>query len=194
MTATPLAVAHTVTSIPSALSVANAFLEAFNHGDLGALRSIYSDDIVVSFGRVFWWGSPSNLTGPEEVLESDREHIDLHAHYTLSNVRAEGNRVTSQFSYMDEELELFNFFPLSGSLEFTVEDGRITTIEQKLDERRNSEFAEPVLVMARICLVGAPSLVRAACPKRGPFGTAILGVTEAATQAAPLSQRDGADT
>ena len=110
---TTVEIAPTVASIPSSLSVANAFFQAFNGGDVGALSRLHSLDVIQTFGPVPARGVVS-ISGLPAVLQDNGEHINLHAHYTPSNIRAVGNTVTSQFTYRDEGLERRGVASLSG--------------------------------------------------------------------------------
>ncbi len=138
---TTVEIAPTVDSIPSALSVANAFFEAFNEGDVAALTSLYSDEVSLTVGPVFPGQPFQSRTGLEAVLEGYLERLDLHGHYTPSNVRAEGNTVTSQFTFSDEEFEGMGLATISGSMSFKVEHGKIITIVVTPDEESKQKAA-----------------------------------------------------
>ena len=98
------------------------------------MTSLYSDDVTLTVGPVFPGQPFRSLTGITAVLDGYRERLDLHGHYTPSNVRAEGNTVTSQFTYRDDELEGEGLATISGSMSFKVEKGKITTIVVTPDE------------------------------------------------------------
>ena len=96
-------------STPSSSSVVNGWVEAFNTGNILALGQIYSDDVFVSFGRfggngdnVLWWESHHTRFGIAAVLQGDRDGHDQDAQFTLSDLRGQGNSVTSQITYTDE--------------------------------------------------------------------------------------------
>lgn len=126
----------------AAVLVVEGFFEAFNEGDIDALRSIYADDVIVTFAPLDQGPGLDTYTGLSAVLELNREHVDLHAHYTPSNVRAEGNTiVTSLFSYTDEEVERLGLAQLSGSMTFRVEQGKTNRIDTLPDEESKQKFA-----------------------------------------------------
>ena len=146
VTAAPLAIAPTVMPTPSAaVLVVEDFFEAFNQGNLGALKGIYSDTIILVFGSRFPDSELENTKGLADVLEHDRESIDDHVQFTPSNLRVKGSTVTSQISYTDEGLEHDGLAPLSGSMSFNVEQGKITAIVVRYDDESKQRFAGSVL-------------------------------------------------
>ena len=140
----PVATPTTVEIAPSAADlVVEAFFEAFNEGDIGRLRSIYSDDVTLTAGPLFSDDEGlDSIKGSAALLEEDREDIDLRGHYTPSNIRAARKTVTSQFTYRDEDLAQEGLAPISGSMLFKVEQGQITTIVITFDEESKRRFAE----------------------------------------------------
>jgi len=140
MAACTTEVTPTPTPPPGALEAANAFAEAFNGGDIKALANLYSDDTVFSFGPDPE-GEFDTDTGIVEVLGSDAEDISNNAKITLSNLSVEGNTVTGEFSFSDDELKGFGAPPLTGAFEAEVVDGKITSIKATPDEATLQFFA-----------------------------------------------------
>ena len=146
VTATPLAIAPTAMPTPSAaVLIVEDFFEAFNQGNLGALKGVYSDTVILVLGSRFPDSELENTTGLVDVLDHDRESIDDHVQFTPSNLRVKGSTVTSQISYTDEELERDGLAPLSGSMSFNVERGKITAIVVGYDDESKQRFAKSIM-------------------------------------------------
>ena len=108
-------------------------------------KGVYSDTVVLLVGSRFPGSELENTTGLADALEHDREIIDDHVQITPSNVQADGNRVTSQISYTDEKLEHDGLAPLSGSVSFNVEQGKITAIVVRYDDESKQRFAKSIM-------------------------------------------------
>ena len=112
--ATPVPTTTLTVAQREVLSVAEAFYEAFNTGDVETLSAILSDDVVIS--NVPPLGTLDKLAWLAVHIASFMDHTQI----SFSNPSVEGGTLTASHTYR------FSDFSLSGTLEMVVEEGKIT--------------------------------------------------------------------
>ena len=114
----------------------DAYLKAFNAGDVEGLARIYAEDAVFTLGNLPFGpdGQPVNdsYNGRGEALGAHQQSIDANAKIELLDASVEANTLTGRFSYTDEQFVIPG--PLTGTLVTVVEQGRITSLTMTFDE------------------------------------------------------------
>ena len=122
-TATP-----TPTPVPGdPLSLAQAYYQAYNAGDVGAFAAIFADDIVLDFEP-----AGVRITGKLAVLSEQALEVAGNPQVSFSNPRVEGNTFTADHSFQGEPVDEQHH--LTGTMEIVVEAGKIVSITVTLDE------------------------------------------------------------
>ena len=123
----------TPTAIPTPtprdpLSLAKAYYDAYNAGDIEAFAAIFAEDIVLDFEP----GLGPPLTGKLAVLREQADEVAGNPQISFSNPMVERNTFTAEHSYQgvprDEQHHLI------ATMEIVVAEGRITSITVTLDE------------------------------------------------------------
>ena len=126
------------TPVPGPLEMTNAYLAAFNAGDVEALRDIYKDSVVFTLGNLPFGpsGQPitESYTGRASAIEEHLDSIAANAKIILSNARVVGNAVKGRFSYTDDRDETHAIGPLTGVWETVTEGGKISSLTMTLDD------------------------------------------------------------
>ena len=107
------------------LSVATAYYEAFNAGDIETLAALLADDVVITFEG---FGPGLDTMGKLEWLAAEGGSFAANAQITFSNPGVEGNTFTAEHSYEAGDLVS------TGTMEMVVEEGKITSFWVTLDE------------------------------------------------------------
>ena len=144
-TATPTA---TPTPIPGPEEVNDAYLVAFNAGDVEMLRGLYADDVVFTLGNLPYGpgGQPTtdSYTGKGAVIAEHFQSVEANARITLANTNVEGNTLRGEFSYGDDRSDLDGIQPLTGAWETVVEDGKITSLTMTFDDETHQKWKTAV--------------------------------------------------
>ena len=135
---------------PGPQEVTDAYLAAFNAGDVEAIGDIYTDDVVFSLGNEPFGlgGQPitNSYTGKVAVIGNNLQSIADNAKITLSNTSVVGNKVSSRFSYIADSSDFGDIWPLTGTWETVVEGGKITSLTMTLDNGTYEKLKAAVLL------------------------------------------------
>ena len=116
----------------------DAYLAAFNGGDIEAIRDIYADDVGFTLGNLPFSPEGQPITesyiGKQAAIDEHFQSIEANANITLSNTSGVGNAVQGRFSYTDDNFAAGNIEALTGAWETVAEGGKITSVTMTFDE------------------------------------------------------------
>ena len=110
------------------LSLAEAYYEAYNVGDIETLASIFADNVVLDFEP----SGPPPITGKLAVLREQAGEVSSDPQISFANPSVEGNTFTADHSFQGVPRDQRHHF--TGTMEIVVEAGKITSITVTLDE------------------------------------------------------------
>ncbi len=127
----------TLPPTPGPRAVTDAYVEAFNAGDIEGLRSIYADGAVFTIENLPFGpeGAPftHTYTGKSAAVEENLRSVAANARITLSGTSVVGDALRGGFSYTDDD-ELGGLGPLTGTLETLVVGGVVTRVTMTFDD------------------------------------------------------------
>ena len=129
------------------VAVVTALYEAVNAGDVEAALALHSDDAVI-FHPVAPPGMPDTYTGKEEVRAWIENEVATNTEYVLLGTQVDGTTVVATTSVADDVLRSFGLTSLTQTVEFTIQDGKITA--------RTHAFTEESLATLGAAAAGLP--------------------------------------
>ena len=101
----------------------NAFVQAFNAGDIEAIAAIFADEIVFSMEPLV-----DRQAGKAAVLASTLAIISDRWKIALSNTSIEGSTLVSEISFRYPQQVCFGLGPLTGIAEYVVQEDKLASI------------------------------------------------------------------
>ena len=124
------------TPAPGPSEVSEAFVLAFNAGDIQGLEDIYAKDAAFTLSNIPYGpaGAPSTEThvGAAAAIDQHLQSIEDSARVTLSEITVEGGALSARFTYIEDGV-LADVGPLTGRWEAVVEASKITSLTMTLD-------------------------------------------------------------
>ncbi len=124
--------------VPGPQEVTDAYLAAFNAGDVASLRDIYVKDAVFTLANMPYGAAGQPITesydGKVAVIAEHIQSLEANARITLSDTKVVGNALRGIFSYTDDRAWPGDIGTLTGAWETIVERGKVTILTMTFDE------------------------------------------------------------
>jgi ketosteroid isomerase-like protein len=116
-------------------AVVTALYEAFNAGDVHAVKALYADDAVVHFPD---WDETN--TGAEEIHPWVEALVADNFAVEVKSLQVEGDTVTATFSAWADPSRGLGIAPLAATDVYTVKDGKIASQTSTLTEESSAKL------------------------------------------------------
>ena len=122
-------------------AVVNAAMDAWNAGDVAALKALFADDAVACFPD---WGEECT-TGAEEIGVWIKELVAVNFSIEPESIEMEGDTVTVVAKVWADPTRELGVAPLVTTDVYTVENGKITSQTSTLTEESASKLMEAMV-------------------------------------------------
>ena len=141
------------TPAPGPREASEAFVLAFNAGDIQGLEDIYAKDAVFTLSNLPYGpaGAPITEThaGAAAAIDQHLGSIEDNARVTLAEITVEGGALSARFTYIEDGV-LADVGPLTGAWEAVVEASKITSLTMTLDKESYQRWKAAVAPAAAL--------------------------------------------
>ncbi|MDY7077291.1 MAG: nuclear transport factor 2 family protein [Chloroflexota bacterium] len=132
-------------------AVVNAALDAWNAGDVEALKALFADDAAACFPD---WGDECT-TGAEEIGDWIEELVAANFSIEAESIEVEGDTVTVVAKVWADPTRELGIAPLVTIDVYTVQGGKITSQTSTLTEESAAKLMEAMVAAESISVINA---------------------------------------